>query len=228
VSYALDLDTEVEKVEKSQPDELVSVRLAKGTLISTRRLRQEATYNLRNRGTKARKVLVEHPFRADWQLMEPAKPAERARDVYRFEVAVEPAKGAKLLVAEERQLEESVMLASMSDEQVAIYLRSSAVSAAVKEALEKLVGMKAELAETTRQRTAQEKRVQEIAAEQERIRQNMARLSQTAQLYGRYVSILTAQEDELATIREKIQGLREREAAQTAAVEQYLLSLEVK
>src|SRR5437867_4618558 len=88
ISYAIDLKTEVEPLAKAEPQQLVSVSIRKGTLLATRKAVEEQTYNVKSRDQKQRVVLIEHPFRSDWQLTEPSEPAERTREVYRFAVTV--------------------------------------------------------------------------------------------------------------------------------------------
>src|SRR5438552_4768703 len=66
ISYALDLKTEVDPQSKSHPEQLVSVKIRKGSFISTKKLAEEKTYAIRNRDQKAKTVLIEHPLRADW------------------------------------------------------------------------------------------------------------------------------------------------------------------
>jgi hypothetical protein len=223
----MDLDCEVEPVATSQPDELVSVRIVKGTLIVTRKYRREQTYNVENRSTKDRKVLVEHAHEADWTLVTPKEPTERTRDLYRFAMDVAAGKGQKLVVAEERQMDESVVLGNVPDDQIAVYLRARVVSDAVKEALQKLVDMKLALAQTMAERTRLETQVGEIHKEQERIRENMARLDRNSPLYSRYVKELTDQEDQLSQSRDKIEQLRDQEAKQRTALDEFLASIEV-
>ena len=63
-------------------------RLAeKGTMLISRRLVEDRTYLVRNRDAKAKIVLIEQPYRADWKLAEPKEPTERTRDMYRFSVS---------------------------------------------------------------------------------------------------------------------------------------------
>jgi hypothetical protein len=100
LSYAIDLGTEVAPEASNTPDALLKVKAYKGILYASFKVRQSKTYVIKNRSEHERTVLIEHPFRADWQLVSPAKPAERARDVYRFEVAAAPNKTMKqVLVA---------------------------------------------------------------------------------------------------------------------------------
>ena len=65
-------------------------------------MRESKTYAIKNRSGQDRTLLIEHPFRADYKLVDTDKPAEQARDVYRFEVKVPAGKTASQSVTEER------------------------------------------------------------------------------------------------------------------------------
>jgi len=226
ISYALDLDTEVEPVAKSAPAQLVSVRLYKGTLIATNRLLREETYDIRNRGTKAKRVLIEHPFDANWKLLKP-EPEERTRDAYRFAADVKPGERAQIEVAEERQLAQSVALSNLGNDAIEVYLRSPVVSDKVREALTKVAAMKQQLSQTTAELQQNMQQVTEIGQDQKRIRENMAQLDRTSQIYQRYVKSLTEQEDKIGAIQARILDLRAEELKARKALEDYLLSLDL-
>jgi hypothetical protein len=227
ITYALDLDTEVAPQQGASPVSLVSVKVSKGVFYYTNKQQREIDYGIKNRSTKNRTVLIEHPLQADWTLASPKEPTERTRDMYRFAVPVAAGKSASLAVIETRTVDQSVMLASMGGDQVAIYLRSPVVSQAVKTALQKLVTLQQKLSDTTSQRTRLEARINEITADQGRIRQNMDRLSQTSDLYKRYVKTLSDEEDELARIADNVAKLRDLEASQRKDVGDFIQSLEV-
>jgi hypothetical protein len=227
VTYAMDLDTEVEAQQGASPVTLVSVKISKGVFFYTNRQQMERIYNIKSRGVKNRTVLLEHPFQSDWTLADPKQPAERTRDSYRFAVPVAAGKSARLSVVETRMIAQSVSLASLGGDQVAFYLGSQVVSQAVKTALQKLVSLQQKVSETGSQRTRLEARVNEIASDQSRIRANMDRLSQSSDLYKTYVKSLTDQEVELAKLREGIARLRDQEASQRKDVDAFIQSLDV-
>ena len=154
--------------------------------------------------------------------------AERTRDVYRFSVEVGPGGHGELLVAEEKKLDQSVALSNLRSELIKFYLRSRVVSERVKEALKKLTGLKAELADTTRELQLLENNIRQIHQEQERIRENMANLERDSRLYKRYLTILNDQEDELAGLMEMVETLRKRELQQKKDLDSYILSLELE
>jgi hypothetical protein len=227
VTYAMDLDTEVAPSQGGSPVSLVTVKISRGAILSTSKAQRERDYSITNRGTKSRTVLVEYPLSSDWTLVGP-KEMERTRDLYRFAVPVAAGKSASIAVIETKMIDQTASLAGMSGDQVAFYVKSQVVSAAVKAALQKLAGLQQTVADTVAQRATRESRVNAISDDQSRIRQNMDRLSQSSDLFKRYVKTLTDEEDELARLRDDIARLRDQEGTQRKAVETFIQSVDVQ
>jgi hypothetical protein len=144
-------------------------------------------------------VLVEHPLNSDWDLVAPSGAEETTRSSYRFLVEVRPGKTEELLVAQERQIDRSVLLTNLNDDQIVYFISARSVDRRVKQALEGLAERKTALSQTVNQRQDEERTVNTTHREQNRIRENMARLEKTSDLYKRYVSLLDEQEDCLET-----------------------------
>ena len=227
ISYALDIKTEVEPEAGAGRQELTSVKIRKGTLLATSKVSEEKTYTIKNRDQKAKTVLIEHPYRSDWNLLEPKDASERTRDLYRFAVDVAPEKTARLVVREEKPLTESIQLVSSASDLIAFYLRTKVVSSKVKDALGQVASMRDRWNQTTAERGRREQRVTEITQEQGRIRDNMAKLNQTSDLYSRYVKKLDQQESELETLRQAIEELKKTETKQQQELNEYLMNLDV-
>jgi hypothetical protein len=115
VSHAVDLDCEVNPRIEQAPEEIVSVKIAKGTLIATRKYARTKVFEIRNSNEKPVKPLIEHPGRGGWNLVDPKEPAESTRDRYRFAVVAEPGKPVKLEVAEEMSGMQHVALTNLDD-----------------------------------------------------------------------------------------------------------------
>ena len=227
ISYALDLKTEVEPQASPGQEDLVAAALSKGTLVVTRKAVEEKTYNLANRDEKRKTVIVEHPFRSDWKLVEPAVVGERTRDLYRFTVPVDAGGKAQVRVREERQIRQVVRLSDSKPDVINLYLEAKQVSAKVKDALKRVIALRDRLDQTTTRRAGLEQRIKEITEEQGRIRENMARLAQNSELYTRYVVKLNQQETEIEGLRKEIQTHRTAEEKQRQELNDYLLSLEI-
>lgn len=228
ISYALDLDTEVVAQSTGSSDLLVSCKLTKGLLLSTRKLARSQTYTVKNSGRRQKKVLIEQPYDSLWKLIEPQQPAEQTRDLYRFAVMAQPGKPVELKVSEERRLDERVALNNLDDNTINIYLNAPVVSQAVKDALGEIIRRKREIAEIVQARQNAEQQIAIVDQEQARIRQNMAQLERNSELYNRYVQKFSEQEDRVEQLRQQIGRLTEREQELRKALDDYLLRLEVE
>ena len=227
ISYALDLKVEVEPQAQGGRHDLIAVKLSRGTLITTRKCTETKIYAIRNRDQKRKELLIEHPFRDDWTLVEPSEAAERTRQWYRFALTLAPDKTARLEVREERQYDESPSLTNLRGDQIAYYLRAREVSDPIKKALQQVVQLRSKLNETQSDRARQEQSVEAITQEQTRIRENMGKLDQKSELYNRYVKKLDKQETELEDLRRKIKTLTDTEVRQEGALDDFLEGLEI-
>jgi hypothetical protein len=228
LSYAIDLGTEVAPEGSNAPDSLLKVKVYKGILYATFKLRQSKTYVIKNRSEHERTVLIEHPFRADWQLVSPAKPAERARDVYRFEVAAAPDKTVKQEVVEEQMRVDQVALSNSPDEAVRVFLRAPISSPKVKKALEDALTLKAQLEETRNLIRREEEPLKVIEQDQARMRANMAQVPQTSEAYKRYLKKFDDQETEIEKRREKIAKFQDGAEKLRKEFDDFLLKLDVE
>ncbi|MBI3807185.1 MAG: hypothetical protein HY281_06680 [Nitrospirae bacterium] len=227
ISYALDLKTEVEPKLEGGTQELATVSLRKGTMLISRRLVEDRTYLVRNRDAKAKTVLIEQPYRADWKLAEPKEPTERTRDMYRFSVSVDPGKSATLRVKETLPIQESILLMESGIDQIVHYQQAKEVSPKVKETLQRVMQLRSKLDDARAQRMRLDQRTAEITAEHARIRENMQRLPQNSDLYTRYVKKLDQQETELEKLRKEIESLKNTEEEHRRELQNYVMNLDV-
>jgi len=227
ISYALDLDVEVAPQSRSLPEELLSVRIVRGTLYTSRKLAKSQTFTVKNSSSKPRKVLIESPLSSDWKLVAPKEPTEKTRDLYRFAVVAQPGKAETLKIEEEQVVAQAVALTNLDESTIAVYLRSSAVSPKVKSALEEVIRRKQQLAELVAKRQQLQGRIKVIEEEQSRIRQNMAQLDRTSDIYKRYIEKFAEQEDLNDETREEIDEITEQEQKLRRELNEFLESLEV-
>jgi hypothetical protein len=225
ISYAVDLDVEVSPRLEQRPEEIVSVKIAKGTLVATRKYARTKVFEIKNSNEKPVQLLVEHPREGGWNLVEPKAPAETTRDRYRFAVTAEPGKPVKVEVAEEQQGVQHVALTNIDDGTILFYVRARATSPQVKEALEQVIAKQRAIEEIVRAKQEQEREIQVVDQEQNRIRQNMAQLDRTNELYAKYVKKFAEQEDRVEALRKEIADLARREQEARQALDAYLLKV---
>ncbi|HYV36233.1 MAG TPA: hypothetical protein VE988_11045, partial [Gemmataceae bacterium] len=115
LSYAVDQGTEVKTTIKTHPAPEMTFNIGGDNLTARYTMRQTKTYTIKNRGTKDRTVILEHPIRSDWKLVDAKQPTERSRDVYRFQVAVKAGQEVKYDVLEDQARIDPVVLAGGKD-----------------------------------------------------------------------------------------------------------------
>ena len=163
ISYALDLDTEVAPESKSHPEQITSIRIAKGTLIIDRRYTRSQDYIVKNSGKKVKKVLIEYARDPNWTLVSPKEPAEKTRDKYRFVVDAKPGEPAKLVVDEERTEPQVFALTNIDENTIALYVRAEKASDKVKAALAKVIKQKQAIQDLAQKRGQLEQQIRRSA-----------------------------------------------------------------
>jgi hypothetical protein len=227
LSYALDLRMEIEPQRVAEQETLVSASLRKGTLLVTRKQVSETTYVVTNRDQRPKTALIEHPVRPDWKLVEPAT-SERTRDAYRFAVAAKAGESVRLHVREERPVRQTIAMTDAGPDAIAFYVQAREVSPKMKEALGRVAAFRARLDRTVAKRGDTEKRIEEIAKEQGRIRENIAKVPANSELHARYLAKLGQQETEIEALRKELASLRSEERSQKQELEEYLVKLDVE
>lgn len=215
ISYAVDLGTRVTTQLGSSRDMIREIHVRRGLLTTRSALQETRTYTIRNVDAKAKILVIEHPVRPEYKLVN-QKPAETTASAYRFEVRVAPAGTEKFPVIEERVYESSIELVNLTPDVLVSYVQNKALSEAARRQLERIVELKKQGADNDRAVRQTEEQINELGRDQERIRQNLRSLNevsgQQAQVQN-YARQLAAQETQLATWRDRLAELRKKKAA---------------
>ncbi len=110
LSYAIDQGTEVKTTLKTNPAPEMTFNIGGNNLTAAYTMRQTKTYTVKNRSTHDRTVLIEHAIRNDWKLVDPKKPTDQSRDVYRFQIEVKVGQTVSQDVIEEQPRTDPVVL----------------------------------------------------------------------------------------------------------------------
>jgi hypothetical protein len=228
VAYAVDQGTEVKCESQSAPVQLVSVKVVKGIVRATHKLRDTKKYLVKNRSPQERTLIIEHPIRTDWHLVAPQKATEQSREVYRFEVKVPAGKSVTHEVVEEQSRVDQVALNSGDDRTVRVFLNSQVTSAPVKEALQKATALRLKLSDTQNEIAQLQGQLKAITEDQVRLRANFERLPPSSAAYKRYLEKFDTQETEIEKLQAQIKKLQETEKGQQKDYEGYLAALTVE
>ncbi|MBX7102773.1 MAG: DUF4139 domain-containing protein [Gemmataceae bacterium] len=228
LSYAIDLGTEVEMKPTPAAGRLVMVKIVKGVMFATEKDRQEVAYKAVNRSKTDRTLLVEHPYRPQYTLTSATKPAERTRDMYRFEMKLPAGGSADLPVAEERELVNRIAITSLNDDQIRFYLQQPAVSEKVKTQLAEAIRMHGLVMQARAELNRVNAQLDEISKDQDRLRKNLKEMPPTATAYKRYLEKFDAQETQIEKLQADQKRLGDQVQQRQIAYEQFLTNLTVE
>jgi hypothetical protein len=227
LSYGLDLDTEVASEQKSRPQELLGVRLAKGLMTVTHKSQRSVEYTVKNSNKQAKTVLIEYPIESGWTLQSPRQPAEKTRDRCRFAVEARPGEPARLLVSEERIDRQLTAIANADEKAIVLLSNAKVVGEPVKKALAEIVRRKQQIEQLSAQQSQLEQRIRDIEEDQSRIRQNMAQLDHQTDIYRNYVKKFGDQESQIEQLRADIAKVVADGTNQRKSLDDYLLGLDL-
>jgi hypothetical protein len=234
LSFAVDLGTEVKAVPSAANGRFVQFKVVKGILYTTTKLHETKTYTIANRNNVERSVLIEHPVRNDYHLVETDKlaetdkPVETARDFYRFEVKIPARKTVSKPVTEERDVRQSILLTNVDDNQLRYYISQSVASEEVRKALTKALSLRGVWSKTQQEIAAKLQQLSSINEDQARLRANMKDMPQTAAAYKRYLEKFDSQETQIEKIQAEVKELRVTEQKQRHEFEDFLSKLNVE
>jgi hypothetical protein len=213
VSFAADIGVQVAARQTPNPVRVTRVRIAKGVVTQDIEHRQRRTYSVRNDDRDARVVVIEHPARADWKLVD-VTPDETTATVHRFRVTAPPGQTTILEVNELRTEATTLSVGEFDHNRLTLIAQGGDARIALERALAPVFAKRAELDAIERDIQQRRQEVETIARDQERVRQNMAVLKGSPaerQLLERYTRQLDAQETRLDALKRELEGLTERQ-----------------
>ncbi len=216
ISYGVDLGTRVTTNIDSSQDLIREIRANRGMVTTKTALQETLTYTIRNVDPRAKTLIIEHPLRPEYKLLN-QKPAETTDRAYRFEVKLAANANEKFAVSEEHVYEQSLSLLNLNLEQLGLYVRNKALSAEGRKQLEAVMAAKRQINAIDRQVRDTDTQINELVKDQERIRQNLTSLNRVTgqqEQVNKYASELASQETRLAQMRDRQSELRKQKAAQ--------------
>jgi hypothetical protein len=231
LSYATDLGLLVDAKLDSGHERATRVRIYRGMLTTTSEERAKKTYIVRNEDSTARALVIEHPARPEWKLAEDGpKPEEKASGLYRFRLNIEPKQTEKLVVNEAKPLYTRYSLTAVTDEEIELFLRQKSINPEIEKALHTIVAQKNVIADFDVKIKAQQKAIEQIFADQGRLRENMKALkgsSEEKALLQRYTRQLDEEETELEGMRKKKQDTEAEQQLANAVLQNMIQGLQM-
>lgn len=217
IAYAVDLGVKVGTSRGSERRNVHHVSIIKGTLYAYYKEIDIKKYTIANKTKNPKKVIIEHPFRKYWKLVEPQKPLEQTENYYRFSVDAEPQKTQEFTVKEENVFYESYVLTNLTPEDIEVFISKNYISPEIRKTFNKIVELKTKISQLNNEISRKEERRSSIFEDQERIRENIKALKDTPaekKLAEEYVNRLSIQEEELETLQKEVEQLKQEKEKQ--------------
>lgn len=226
-SYGIDLQTSVMAKDLQNQQSIQTGKIVKGVLQITRKSVSAKEYSAENKSDHDKTLVIEHPVRAGWKLVETPAPVETTDALYRFQQTLAAGKTDKFTVHEENIQSESLALLPVRLEDAQFYTQAGEIPPPVREALGKAVKLKQEVADTQRQTSERDAQISALGVDQNRIRENIKTVDKTSAYATRLLKKLDDQESQLEKLRLETDTLRAKLDDQNRALADYLRNLNV-
>lgn len=201
ISFAVDLATLVTTNKEKDREPVFLVRVAEGTFQAHYYEAEKKIYTITNQTEKPRVVYVEHPLREGWRLTdETPKPVEKTQNAYRFRVEVPARQKLELEIGEHRALMDRYAISNLTPRDLELFVSRRYLDESSRAALETIISLKGQIADIGKELKELESEAEEISTDQDRLRENIKALGETAQarqLITRYVSKANDQESRI-------------------------------
>ena len=214
LSYGIDLKVDVVVTDEPKPSAVQIASVVRGVLHLQWKDVSQTKYVFSNHSGQQRTLVLEHPFEQGWKLAEPAQADETTNSFHRFVRPLLADKPLEMTVRSELVRQEQIAILPLDMDHLVIYAKLDNLPAGVRDALTQIVQLKQALAATQRQLEERRHRIADITAEQSRIRQNMAAVSQSTDYYARLVKKLDEQETQIESIQKEADELAGKVDAQ--------------
>ncbi|MGH9628950.1 MAG: DUF4139 domain-containing protein [Bryobacteraceae bacterium] len=213
ISYAVDLGTRVTTNIGSEIRGIQEVHLRRGLLTTRSAVHETRTYTIRNVDKKAKTLLIEHPIRPGYAL-DGMKPVETTSSAYRFEVKLAPDSTQELEVVEERETDSSTEVSNLTPAILMSYVRNKSLNEPARKRLEHLSAIKAKLADIESGIRQEQKGIEKLEGDQERLRSNIESLENVSgqqEQVQKYARSLAGNEEKITASRERLAGFEEEQ-----------------
>lgn len=212
LAYAVDLDVDVQIEPGEQEQTITAVKIVDGVLTYDRRTIRSETYTVKNESGEAREVLIEHPRRGGFDLVETIAPEEETESLRRFRVTVAAGDTETLTIREESKQEQRYALINGGGLPGFSAQTQGEFSPELQNALRRISALQSMVREREQELRQTQNEIRQIEQEQNRLRENLRSVDNGSE-YGRRLL------DKLNDQETQIERLNARRAEQERAVE---------
>lgn len=226
VSYGVDYDVEVASRLQTQPEVITRVVVRGGVATFTHESSQTTSYQLRNKRTDEKIVILEHPQTG--RPLKDVRPDETTANFHRFRLRLAPNQSLEFPVTEVLNRSSTVTMQNINRQTLEGRFSGPEIPAELRANIEKIVVEREKLAEMNREHAKTEASLERISEDQSRVRENLKALDDSREartLKQTYVDQLQKQESDVTRLRAETEQWSQRIAAQEALVARMVAEL---
>jgi len=215
ISYAVDLGTRVTEAFGSKAALVREFHANRGILTTKMAAEETRAYTIRNVEQKAKTVIIEHPLRPQYTLLN-QKPAEKTASAYRFEIQLAAGATQEFPVSEERVYDQTYAVTNLTPDVLLEYVSNRSLSDAGRRQLQRIADQKSQIAENNRSLADIAGQIGSLTSDEDRIRRNIESLNNVSgqqQQVQNYARQLDAHEQQLAALRDRQADAEKKKAA---------------
>lgn len=227
ISYAVDLGTRVTEAFGGKQALVRELHASRGILTTKLAAEETRTYTVRNVDQKLKTLIIEHPLRNGYTLLN-RKPAEKTATAYRFELRLAPGASEQFPISEERVFEQTYGVTNLTPDVLVEYARNKSLSDAGRKQLEAIAAQKGQIADTDRTLRDVEKQISTLVQDQARIRENIRSLNNVngqQQQVQNYARQLESSETQLAGLRDRQAEMQKKKSALESSLNRLIEAL---
>ncbi len=227
LSYGIDLDVTVDNRKNTMTSAVQTASISKGTLVLRRKLVATQEYAADNKSDRDKMLVIEHPIRSGWKLVDTQAPIETTPGLYRFQGTATRNKVTVLQVREELVQGETIAIVGADLGQLLSYSTTAEIPKEVRDALARAAQMRQGIIDLERQINTRTQQIAEITAEQNRIRENMKTVASGTTYYTRLLEKLNEQESSIEKLQAERTSLTARRDALRRELDEFVSGLRV-
>src|SRR5262249_31374516 len=199
---------------------IAGITVSRGVLIIRRETVLTTAYKFRNKGQDSKTVVLEHP-RDLQRILKDLKPEETSPSFYRFRIAIAPGQEIEFPVPETTSRQMTYAIRSLDRRTFDLSFSGSDLPAELRAKIGDIISQRERLADLQSQKNPTESAIKSLFEDQQRLRENLKALGDRREdrsLRQKYVAQLDSQEQQVTSLRAKLDDLTRQIADQETLV----------
>jgi hypothetical protein len=227
LGFALDQKVIIDREDKIE-QRISKATMANGVFKASIVDQRTTVYTMKGAAKEDRRIIVEHPRSAGWELVTPdPKTAEMTDTAFRIPYDIKAGSTIKQTVVTQWPRFEEQGIVDLDVDVVLAYASNENLTPAQRSAFRRIGDMKASIAALEGQVEAESSARDRVFEEQQRIRENIKAVPAGTDLQSRYLKSMSALEDQAESAKKNLDRLQQQKIAEEQRLADYVAGLQL-